>query len=77
VSRNSDDLTAIIRMRREAGVVQKAQISKIQMRAITNDNIEKYKEIDQKFPQRDKFAKDQDDLNPQMEEVEIFHVVKS
>jgi predicted ATP-dependent endonuclease of OLD family len=72
VSRNSDKLTSIVRLRRDMGKVHKSQISQDQFSVITKGNIQKYTEIDEKFPQRDKFAKDHDDLDPQMEEIKYF-----
>jgi putative ATP-dependent endonuclease of the OLD family len=75
VSRNSDQLTSIVRMRRnKLGVIETAQITDQKYAEIQATNIRTYQQFDailNKSP-HDGLVTHADDLQPQMEEIKYF-----
>jgi putative ATP-dependent endonuclease of the OLD family len=70
VSKNAADIPAVVRLRRDAGVVQKYQIDAAAWDAIVNAN-QAINTIAQKYPQMAKKLH-QDDAKPEMEAVKHF-----
>jgi putative ATP-dependent endonuclease of OLD family len=75
VSRNSDQLTSIVRLRRgHFGIIEMNQITSEKYSQIQANNISTYQQIDDILKKRpiDGLASHDDDLQPQMEEIKYF-----